>query len=80
MSDLKDWGGYSDEMINKIKARDGSKETGIKEVQKLLDVVQVGGSASKLNEKEVKQSMDIKKLLVGNAAGLLRKQNSVKDD
>jgi hypothetical protein len=32
MSDLKDWGGYSDEMINKIKARDGSKETGIKEV------------------------------------------------
>jgi hypothetical protein len=24
--------------------------------------------------------MDIKKLLVGNAAGLLRKQNSVKDN
>ena len=32
MCDLKNWGGYSDEMIAKIKARDGSKESGIKEV------------------------------------------------
>jgi hypothetical protein len=37
MCDLKDWGGYSEEMITKIKARDGSKESGIKEVQKLWD-------------------------------------------
>ena len=72
MCDLKDWGGYSDEMIAKIKARDESKESGIKEVQKLWDAVQIGGTI-KLNEQEVKQSMDIKKLLVGNAAGMLRK-------
>ena len=72
MCDLKDWGGYSDEMIAKIKARDGSKESGIKEVQKLWDAVQIGGTI-KLNEQEVKQTMDIKKLLVGNAAGMLRK-------
>ena len=39
MCDLKDWGGYTDEMIAKIKARDGSKESGIKEVQKLWDAV-----------------------------------------
>ena len=72
MCDLKDWGGYSEEMIAKIKARDGSKEAGIKEVQKLWDTIQAG-STTKLNDKEAKQSMDIKKLLVGNAAGLLRK-------
>jgi hypothetical protein len=32
MCDLKEWGGYSEEMITKIKARDGSKESGIKEI------------------------------------------------
>ena len=79
MFDLKEWAGYSDEQINKIKARDGSKESNIKEVQKLWDQVQAGGS-TKLTKEEAKVNTDIKKLLVGNAANLVRKQQSNKEN
>ena len=79
MLDLKELAGYNDEQINKIKARDGSKESNIKEVQKLWDQVQAGGS-TKLTKEEAKVNTDIKKLLVGNAANLLRKQQSNKEN
>ena len=79
MCDLKEWGGYTEEQLAKIRARDASKESGIKEVQKLWDSLQSGGT-TKLTQQEVKQNMDIKKLLVGNAAGLLRKQTSTKEE
>ena len=72
MLDLKEWAGYSDEQIAQIKARDGSKDANIKEVQKLWDLVQASGS-NIMTKEEVKVNMEIKKLLVGNAASLLRK-------
>ena len=79
MLDLKEWAGYSDEQIAQIKARDGSKEANIKEVQKLWDSVQASGS-NIMTKQDVKVNMEIKKLLVGNAASLLRKQQSAKED
>jgi hypothetical protein len=41
--------------------------------------VQASGS-NIMTKEEVKVNMEIKKLLVGNAASLLRKQQSIKED